>query len=440
MITFKTKTPQLEIHNEFYAASIIQNVIDGNVEDVTIDTSKLNKDIIGEYPVIYQYNKEKVEIIVSVVDTQPPNFEIKDIEIDLGMKIEASQIVENVQDATNTKIRFKKTYNFTKVGDVNVTIVIEDECGNKKEKSAVIHILKKDEEAPKIEGVKNITICKGETNVDYLKNVTVSDNQDPSPNIIVNSEGVKVDILGDYEITYTVKDRSGNTAIATCIVSIIERNIIGSLEQSSEKVVYLTFDDGPSTYTQEVLDILDRYNAKATFFVTGLNPDYFYLIKDANDRGHTIGMHTFSHNYREVYNSIEAYYTDLQKIAMICEQQIGYIPHYIRFPGGSSNTISKRYGEGIMSYLASDVLTRGYQFYDWNVDSGDGNGTMIASDIVSYATASTATNIILLCHDANGKQTTIDALPTIIEHYQALGYRFMGLDDQSFAPHHIVNN
>lgn len=439
-LTFTTRSPKVEVHHPFDAKSIIKNVAGGTTDDVKVDESKLNKDIIGEYPVIYKYKKEEIEILVSVVDTQAPTFDVKDIEVDLGMKIEASQAVENVKDASNTKIFFKEEYDFTKVGDVKVVIVVEDEYGNKEEKETVVHILEKDEEAPKIEGVKNITVRKGNSNVDYLKGIVAVDNRDPTPSITVNSKAVNIDVVGEYEITYTVRDRSGNTTKATCVVSVVENKIIGSPEQSEDKVVYLTFDDGPSKHTQDVLDILDRYNAKATFFVTGLNPEYFNLIKESERRGHTIGMHTYSHNYAELYASKEAYYNDLAKIADLCEQQIGYVPHYIRFPGGSSNTVSRKYAPGLMKYLANDVILQGYQFYDWNVSSGDGGGTLPVGDIIAFSTASNANNIILLAHDANGKQSTIDALPAIIEHYQKLGYRFEGIDDDTFVPHHAVNN
>lgn len=439
-ITFTTRSPVIEVHHDFDGKEIIESVKGGKVEDVEIDVSKLNKDIIGEYPVIYKYQDEKIEILVSVVDSQAPTFDVKELEIDLGMEVKPAQLVDNIQDASNTKISFKEKYDFSKVGDVKVVVVVEDDYGNKKEKKTIVHVLEKDEEAPQIQGIKDLTIRKGDKNVDYLKGITVFDTRDPNPSIVVNSKSVNLEVVGEYEIVYTARDRSGNSTKMTCVVSVVDNKVIGSPEQSSEKVLYLTFDDGPSKYTQEVLDILSKYNAKATFFVTGLNPEYFNLIKAAEEQGHTIGMHTYSHNYGEIYTSSDAYYADLNKISELCNQQIGYVPRYIRFPGGSSNTISRKYAPGLMGLLTEDVLLQGYQYYDWNVSSGDGGGTLPVSDIVAYSTASNANNIVLLAHDANGKKSTIDALPAIIEHYQSLGYRLAGLDDDSFAPHHAVNN
>lgn len=213
----------------------------------------------------------------------------------------------------------------------------------------------------------------------------------------------------------------------------------GSQEQTGDKVVYLTLDDGPSPNTQPVLDILDKYQVKATFFVTNGMPQYSYLIKEAYDRGHTIGLHTYSHDYAAVYASQEAYFRDLDAIGEVVKEQIGYVPCFIRFPGGSSNTVSKKYTPGIMTALAQEVQNRGYQYYDWNASSGDG-GVLTTEELVNNATSFQENNIILLSHDSAAKQTTVEALPKIIEHYQSLGYEFKALDRSTYVPHHGINN
>ena len=186
-------------------------------------------------------------------------------------------------------------------------------------------------------------------------------------------------------------------------------------------------------------DILDKYNAKATFFVTGEMPEYKDMIKAAYDKGHTIGMHTYSHDYAKVYASVDAYFQDLDQIGQMVQEEIGYVPCFIRFPGGSSNTVSKKYTAGIMSTLVQEVQNRGYQYYDWNGSSGDGS-VRTTEELVAQATSFDSNNIILLCHDSHGKQTTVEALPQIIEHYQSLGYTFKALDRDSFVAHHGVNN
>ena len=219
-----------------------------------------------------------------------------------------------------------------------------------------------------------------------------------------------------------------------------DRKTDWNYDGNGKKTVYLTIDDGPSANTQKVLDILDKYNCKATFFVIGLDSDYFPMIKEAYDRGHTIGLHSYTHDYATVYSSVDAYYADLDAIAQVVKEQIGYVPCFIRFPGGSSNAISADYCTGIMSELVNSVQERGYQYYDWNMSIGDG-AEHTTEELVGYATEPTElTNIVLLCHDSGTKQTTVEALPKIIEHYQALGYTFKAIDRSTLVPHHGVSN
>lgn len=210
---------------------------------------------------------------------------------------------------------------------------------------------------------------------------------------------------------------------------------------NGEKTVYLTFDDGPSENTEKVLDILDKYGAHATFFVTGMKPNYYDMIGEAYRRGNTIGMHTFTHDYATCYASVDAYFADLGQIAQVVKDQIGYVPYLVRFPGGSSNTVSRSYCPGIMSTLAPELLTRGYQYYDWNVSSGDGGGTLPVDELVANATSyGNFTNVILLCHDSSPKTTTVEALPQIIEYYQAQGFVFKAITRETVVVHHGIQN
>ena len=207
------------------------------------------------------------------------------------------------------------------------------------------------------------------------------------------------------------------------------------------KTIWLTFDDGPSENTQKVLDILNKYNVKATFFVTGIKPDYAYMIKKAYEQGNTIGLHTYSHDYATVYASESAYFDDLDAVGALVKEQIGYVPCFIRFPGGSSNAISAEYTKGIMSELVNDVQDRGYQYFDWNISCGDGASGHTAEELAEAACdGDDYTNIVLLMHDSAGHEATVEALPTIIEHYQSLGYTFKAIDRSALASHHGVNN
>ena len=210
---------------------------------------------------------------------------------------------------------------------------------------------------------------------------------------------------------------------------------------TGEKTVYLTFDDGPSENTGKVLDILDDYGINATFFVTGHEPEYRSSIKDAYERGNTIGLHSMSHDYAKVYASTDAFFEDLEKVGEVVEEQIGYVPYLTRFPGGASNTVSANYSTGIMSALVEELPARGYQFYDWNVSSNDAAGTNVAVDtLVQSSCVEGYTNVMLLFHDSGTKDTTPEALPQIIEYYLERGYEFAPIDREAFVCHHGVNN
>ena len=190
-----------------------------------------------------------------------------------------------------------------------------------------------------------------------------------------------------------------------------------------------------------MLDILDRYHAKATFFVTGNGQKYNYLIQEAHKRGNTIALHTYCHDYRTVYASTDAYFNDLNKVGDMVKGLIGFTPRYIRFPGGSSNTVSRHYSAGIMSNLTRMVQEKGYQYYDWNVSSGDASGNNVpTARLIANATASRNNQIMILFHDTAAKNTTVEALPKVIEHYQSLGYTFKGINDTTFTPHQRVLN
>lgn len=430
--------PIIEISNKFDPKSNIQKVIGGSIKDVNVDTSKINFSKPGKYLITYSYNNIKTTITIELKDTIKPDLETQELTIDLGMKVEARDLIKASYDSNRTEVKFKQNYQFNEVGDQNVEIII---CrgNNCITKQSVVHILPKDTTPPEIIGIRNLSVLK-DSDIDLLSSVSVKDNQDDNPILTIDSSNLDISKVGDYQITYHAKDRSLNTIKETCIVSVVENKTIGSYNQTNEKVVYLTFDDGPSENTQKVLEILDVYDAKATFFVTGTNEEYYYLIKKAHEAGHTIGLHTYVHEYDQIYNSSSSYFSDLKRIEDLVYSQIGSIPKYIRFPGGSSNKVSKKYCHKIMSKLTKEVINRGYQYYDWNEDSEDGSGELSVKQLIKNATASTDNNIILLFHDANGKENSLKALGAVIQYYQKKGYVFKGIDDNSYVVHHSVNN
>lgn len=430
--------PTIEISQKFDFKANILKVIDGSINDVSIDTSKVNFNKVGKYPVTYSFNNIYTTITIELVDTIIPDLEVKELTIDLGMNVEANDLIKTKHFSNRTTIEFKDNYKFDEVGDYPVEIKIchSNKCITKK---SIIHVLPKDTTPPEIRGIRNLTVLK-DSDIDLLSSVSIKDNQDDNPTLTIDSSNLDISKVGDYVITYYAKDRSSNKTKETCIVSVVENKKIGTFTQSNQKTVYLTFDDGPSENTQKVLDILDKYNAKATFFVTGTNEEYYHLIKKAHDAGHTIGLHSFIHEYDQVYNSPSAYFDDLKKIEDLVYDQIGFVPKYIRFPGGSSNNVSKEYCYKIMTKLTKEVINRGYQYYDWNEDSEDGSGELSVKQLIKNATAAKDNNIILLFHDANGKENSLEALGPVIEYYQDKGYVFKGIDDSSYVVHRSINN
>lgn len=206
---------------------------------------------------------------------------------------------------------------------------------------------------------------------------------------------------------------------------------------SGEKVCYLTFDDGPSKNTPLILDILKNYNAKATFFV--INSADIGYIQRIHDEGHTVGLHTASHNYAQLYSSTDAYFNDLKQISDKVESIIGIRPTVMRFPGGSSNKVSAKYCKGIMTQLVTLVQEKGYSYFDWNISSGDADSTTPSYTYIRNNVLNNARNknsICVLMHDASAKTTTVQALPEIIEGLTNMGYRFAALTPEAYGYHH----
>ncbi len=226
------------------------------------------------------------------------------------------------------------------------------------------------------------------------------------------------------------------------------QNIISLLslpktEQQSAlpNVCYLTFDDGPSKNTPAILDILKRYNIKATFFVIGSGN--LSLLPRMKSEGHTIGLHADNHNYAVIYKNVESYLTDLQAISQKVESLTGEKTSVMRFPGGGSNEISRKYCVGIMSELTKLLPDMGYSYFDWNVSSGDAEKSVVPTATIINNTLSMAKSkdsICVLMHDASAKTTTVEALPSIIEGLCNMGFRFEAITPQTNGYHHTVHN
>lgn len=211
---------------------------------------------------------------------------------------------------------------------------------------------------------------------------------------------------------------------------------------NEKSIAYLTFDDGPSSITHSVLDILKKYNVKATFFVINSgNYNKATLQREVNE-GHTIGLHAYDHNYAVAYKDDNSYLDGIDKLRAKVKADTGFDSHYIRFPGGSSNTISKRYSKGIMSRITKTAKQRGYKYYDWNVDDDDAGRARTADDCYNNVIKELRPNRsnIVLMHDFGTNKKILEALPRIIEYCQKNGYKMLPIDDNTPEIHHGISN
>ena len=313
---------------------------------------------------------------------------------------------------------------------------VVDDAGNYTEVCRQINY--QDYDAPVITllGDAAVTIMAGEKFTE--PGFTAEDNADGDV-----TEKVKVSceyntyVPGEYEVTYTVTDTFGNEAVAVRKLTVQGRTQSATVVPDG-KIIYLTFDDGPSSHTPRLLNILAKYNVKATFFVVGTASIGY--IDDIYAGGHTVALHTNTHNFKSVYTSEESYFADLYAIQDKVYNATGVRATLIRFPGGSSNTVSRNYNKGIMSRLTKAVEAQGFRYFDWNVDSYDAGGAYTAEQVFNNVVNGCKGNrwSVVLQHDIHG--FSVDAVESIIQWGLANGYTFLPLTDTSPTAHHGVNN
>ncbi|MGM9548494.1 MAG: immunoglobulin-like domain-containing protein [Faecousia sp.] len=267
---------------------------------------------------------------------------------------------------------------------------------------------------------------------------TALDNVDGDLTEQVQVDGM-VDWLtpGTYSVTYSVSDGFENVTTVTRTVEVTAVPRPQTVWPDG-KVIYLTFDDGPGPYTERLLDVLDSYGVKATFFVT--NRGYGEMMRQIVDRGHSIGIHTVSHDYERIYSSPEAYFADLYEMQDIIFRNTGVKTTLMRFPGGSSNTVSAHTCEGLMTILTQAVQDAGFQYFDWNVDSNDAGGAKKAQTVFNNVTEGVSQSrvSVVLQHDIH--DFSVDAVEDIIVWGLNNGYTFEPLTENSPGVHHGVRN
>lgn len=256
-----------------------------------------------------------------------------------------------------------------------------------------------------------------ETSEEKLEPVMAEKDSMPSRPVEVSKLETEDEIETDMEVSYSLEG---------------DRSI---------RKIYLTFDDGPSTYTDEILNILKEEGVKATFFVTGKEgPEYERLYKRIVEEGHTLGMHSYSHRYYELYASKENFMEDLHKLQDYLEEITGVRPVFYRFPGGSSNSVS----QVPIRELADCLEAEGIRYFDWNVSSRDAAGERLSADTIVYNCTKDITDYnraMILMHDAADKRQTVEALPIIIDKLNALeDTAILPVTEETEVIQHIMND
>lgn len=247
---------------------------------------------------------------------------------------------------------------------------------------------------PSVVSVYSVTrMAKLEQRIDNLQNQIDS----------INTSTMKADAVAD------------NLVIPDYTPIYKEVKLSDEQRYPDKKLVYLTFDDGPSKYTDEILDILEEYDVKATFFVLAkedMDERYQRIVSE----GHTLGIHSYTHKYDEIYSSLDNFTTDVNNVYSFVFDITGVEPRFYRFPGGSSNKVSGVNKNDMFDLLTSKKLT----YYDWNVSSGDAvagglSSSQIYSNVINGINSQEESAVVLM-HDAADKHSTVTALSNILEY------------------------
>lgn len=407
------------------------------VEDVkkvsvrNIDTNKIGIYNI-KYQVKYKNHKKNIEKIIEVKDTKTPVIDCFNVE-EVHMCKGSNKY--NLKCSANDNYDGDITYKLEeKLDGEYVVLKVSDSSKNQAIKKIKAIFLDNEKPSLTLNGDKVISIPVGSV---YQEKGAISiDNCDLDiTSKIEISSNINTNMVGDYEVNYKIKDKSGNMNEAKRIVKVYENS-----DLPSEKVIYLTFDDGPYKHTSRLLDILKKYNIKATFFVTNQYDSYASLIKREFEEGHQVGIHSYSHLYSDIYSSVDNYFNDLYKLDDLIWKQTGVRTKLVRLPGGSSNIISKNYKLGIMSEITNKLNNLGYTYFDWNCSSGDAGETTSSKQVALNVKScmESGKTLVVLQHDIKG--FSVDAVEDIIKTGIAYGYTFKTLDESSNPLHHKIYN
>lgn len=378
------------------------------------------------YTTIFNKNKKQATRIIEVIDEEKPVITVNEEKVKACPNAKDIAIEYTAYDNYDLDLTDKviKT-----IKEDQLELEVSDSSGNKDIKLIPIEYVDSEKPTITLKGNQIVYVRKG-LSYNEPGYQAIDDCLGDITNVVKVAGNVNTNQVGKYTLTYSVSDGANTNQVQRIIqVYEINNNI------TSDKVIYLTFDDGPSAYTNELLDTLKKYDVKVTFFITGSGSDE--VIRRAYNEGHTIAIHTYSHRYNEVYQSVDAYFNDLNKVQERIKRITGQETRLVRFPGGSSNTVSK-ITPGIMTTLAQMLEEKGYKYFDWNVASSDTTGinrTAIANNVIK--SLKNGSNVVLQ-HDI--KYESVKAVDQIIEYGLANGYSFAPLDISSPTAHHAINN
>lgn len=391
---------------------------------------KVITDKLGDNDIIYivKYHKKKYTLkrVVSVIDSTPPiiSTNIEAVTKDVCTKKEIQELTFSAEDNydkdLNEKIERKDT-------EEEINLSVSDSSGNISTKKLKIVYTEKPKNIFSLNG-KNIIYVPINTKYNEKGAIYKDGCGEPLQANIKTTGNVNTSVIGDYTVKYTLED--GESLKRT--VKVYDPNI------PNEKIIYLTFDDGPGNTTKKILDALAKYNIKATFFVTNQFPSYRNLIKEEYINGHAVGVHSYTHKY-DIYKSLDSYLNDFNKMNEIIKEETGTYSQIFRFPGGASNTISKSYKKGVVSEIAKYLTAKGYLYFDWNVDSTDAAGAGTEAIIKRVTTdVSKCSKCVVLMHDI--KTTTANAIDPILAELTSRGYSFQVLNSDGPKVQHKIAN
>lgn len=236
----------------------------------------------------------------------------------------------------------------------------------------------------------------------------------------IEDESAEISIEDESDISLSYASLSGNEP-----------------DEITAKQVYLTFDDGPSDNTGAILDVLKEYGVKATFFVVGKTDDYSLgMYKRIVDEGHTIGLHSYTHRYNQIYDSVDSFNSDIEKLSKLIQSTTGVKPNFMRFPGGSSNQVSNVN----MKELATYMTEQGYIYFDWNVVSGDASSKAYTAEYLRDNVLNGIDNYqtsVVLFHDASSKDSTVEALRMVLEQLKDENVEILPIDMNTKVIQHV---